>query len=90
MSETNAAYCRSGTWPAPAPFSDAPAVARQPRRRPSPEPFLAVKTLETPMPFATPAADAAVVPLEEVKNWKQVVPPAFAREFSCLCEELFV
>jgi hypothetical protein len=42
------------------------------------------------MPFATPAADAAVVPLEEVKNWKQVVPPAFAREFSCLCEELFV
>lgn len=90
MTETNAAYCRTASWPVPSPLSDGLNVTKQARRRPSAEPFLAVRTGETPMPIATPAADAAQSLVEEITNWRQVVPAVFAREFSAICEELFV
>jgi len=86
MTGTNAVFCRSANWP----VSDGFSVTGQPRRRPSPEPFLALKTGETPMPIATPAADAAEALVEHISNWRQVVPAVFAREFSAICEELFV
>jgi len=90
MTESNAAYCRSASWPVSSPFSEDPSVGRQLRRRPSPEPFLAVSVGETRMPDATPAADVAEPPAEEIINWRQVVPAVFAREFSAISEELFV